>query len=1575
MKRQRSFKQMAMRIAVMVLIWWCAWSFNCVHAAGVAPPAGLVAWWAGDGTADDLVGGNHGVIHDTGFVPGMVGEGFRFDGVNSYVVVSDSPSLRFTNELTVELWFLGDEWRWDTSYPLVDKRAWDGCNYGALLSPNWGFQLYYDDPLVDEGGKFEISGCFPLPTPGVFHHFAGTYRQADAAHIELQTFVDGQLVKTAVLPGNLANTLNSTPLTIGSERGGVGDFFKGVIDEVCLYNRILTPAEIQGVYDAGSSGKVKPELPPVIVAQPQDRQATIGGNVTFSVRASGTAPLNYQWSFNGQPLAGSMSSVLVLSNAQPTQAGLYSVVVSNALGTVASREATLTVSTGGSLIVPSNLADTDGHGGSSVLQSAIRLQEVYQASQFSTGPILIQAIRFRPSAIYGQAFSETISNLQINMSATPIQPGGMSRDFAANIGPDDTVVFHGAIQLSSDCAGLDGSPKAFDIVIPLSVPFLYDPSAGNLLVDFRNFSGSLVTHVDAGAAHGSASRVFALGAGSTRATTSDDGADVLEITYTAAERTPPTITRQPQDQRVGVGEQATFTVAASGSHPLSYQWRFNGALIENATNSTLLLSNVQLAQSGEYSVIVANDIGSATSTNAVLTVVVLPPTITRQPQDQNVAVGRLATFTVGASSTSPLTYQWRFNDTPIEGATNSTLLLSNVQPTHAGNYSVVVANEIASVTSSIAVLSVDLNPNLIVPDVWANTGGGGGSSVLRHSIRLQEVYSASQFPPRPILIQELRFRPNAAYGQPFSETIAHLQINLSATTVQPGSLSSTFANNPGANDTVVFAGSISLSSACLGPVNGPKEFDIVIPLTTPFLYDPSVGNLLVDFHNFSGSLVTYVDAGSASGTASRVFALGGGSTHATSSDNGADVLEIIFTAAQPAAPTITHQPQDQNVGVGRQATFNVAASGSGVLSYQWRFNDTPLEGATNSTLLLSNVQPSQAGNYSVVVANDIASVTSTNAVLTIDLNPILIVPDVLANTDGHGGSSVLRHSIRLQEVYSAAQFPPQPILITELRFRPSAAYGQPFSETISNLQINLSTTLVQPDGLSATFANNPGTNDTVVFAGSISLSSACLGPAGGPKEFDIVIPLMVPFLYDPSAGNLLVDFRNFSGSLVTYVDAGAANGRASRVFALGGNSAVATSGDNGADVIRIAHTLGEPVGPVILKQPEDLVVSVGSEAVLSVQSGGTAPLFYQWSFNGEPLAGATSASLVLANVQMSQAGVYSVVVSNQVGVAVSAKATLRVQEPVPVAPVIVLQPANRSVAVGATVSFSVIATGTPPLSVQWFRNGQAIPDATNFLLELTNVQASLAGTYRAAVTNDQGAAFSSGAVLNVESWVGGTVSFMNYAGTNSAWIYDVDCSTRLAGPAYLAQLYAGPDESSMTAIGAAAPFGSGLQVGLFNGGIRYISTVAPTGLATVQVKAWDSASGSTYEQAQTAGGKAGASPIFTVRTGGGLMPPSRLVGLEGFCLSVTSAPPQVAAAKLVARPAAPAVLTALGSPRDKGFRFTLQGDAGATYRVEVSPDLLNWRTLTNIFSTGSDPVIDPDAPGAPHLFYRARNQE
>lgn len=144
----------------------------------------------------------------------------------------------------------------------------------------------------------------------------------------------------------------------------------------------------------------------------------------------------------------------------------------------------------------------------------------------------------------------------------------------------------------------------------------------------------------------------------------------------------------------------------------------------------------------------------------------------------------------------------------------------------------------------------------------------------------------------------------------------------------------------------------------------------------------------------------------------------------------------------------------------------------------------------------------------------------------------LVAPNALANNEGSGsnafpfvgGSSSGSGGIHYQQVFAASQFASinSPALITAITFRPEA--GQ-MAKSFGYIRfsLTLSTTPVQPDALSTTFANNVGADKVTVYNGPITLSTNVAGPTKGPQAFDINIPFQTGFVYQPTQGNLLFD--------------------------------------------------------------------------------------------------------------------------------------------------------------------------------------------------------------------------------------------------------------------------------------------------------------------------------------------------------------------------------------------------------------------------------------------------------------------
>ncbi len=173
----------------------------------------------------------------------------------------------------------------------------------------------------------------------------------------------------------------------------------------------------------------------------------------------------------------------------------------------------------------------------------------------------------------------------------------------------------------------------------------------------------------------------------------------------------PSITAEPAGVTVTTGQTATFTVAAAGRGPLNYQWQKNGAAISGATSSSYVTPVTTSSDNGaQFTVVVSNTAGSATSSAAMLTVraTTSAPSITTQPAGATVTAGQTASFSVNATGTAPLSYQWQKNGAAISGATSASYATPATTSSDNGvQFTVVVSNTAGSVTSSAATLTVN----------------------------------------------------------------------------------------------------------------------------------------------------------------------------------------------------------------------------------------------------------------------------------------------------------------------------------------------------------------------------------------------------------------------------------------------------------------------------------------------------------------------------------------------------------------------------------------------------------------------------------------------------------------------------------------------------------------------------------------------------------------------------------------------------------------------------------------------------------------------------------------------------
>jgi hypothetical protein len=443
----------------------------------------------------------------------------------------------------------------------------------------------------------------------------------------------------------------------------------------------------------------------------------------------------------------------------------------------------------------------------------------------------------------------------------------------------------------------------------------------------------------------------------------------------------PSITTQPLSQTIIAGQTATFSVAAAGTAPLSYQWQKNGAAMSGATSSSYTTPAETTADnSAAFSVVVTNSVGSVTSSAAVLTVnpAPVPPSITAQPLSQTIIAGQTATFSVTASGTAPLSYQWQKNGAAISGVTSSSYTTpAETIADNAAAFSVAVTNSVGSVTSSAAILTVNAPP--VAPSITTQP--------LSQTI---------------IAGQTATFSVTAAGTAPLNYQWQKNGAAMSgATSSSYTTPAETIADNAAQFSIVVSnsVGSVTSSVAIL-TVNAPP---VAPSITTQPLSQTIIAGQTATFSVTAAGTAPLSYQWQKNATATSGAIAASYTTPAeTIADNGAQFAIVVTNSvgsvtssaailtvnAPPVTPSITTQPLSQTITAGMTAMFSVTAAGTAPLSYQWRKNATAISGATSSSYTTpAETIADNGAQFAIVVTNSVGSVTSSAAILTVNAVP------------------------------------------------------------------------------------------------------------------------------------------------------------------------------------------------------------------------------------------------------------------------------------------------------------------------------------------------------------------------------------------------------------------------------------------------------------------------------------------------------------------------------------------------------------------------------------------------------------
>ena len=500
------------------------------------------------------------------------------------------------------------------------------------------------------------------------------------------------------------------------------------------------------------------------------------------------------------------------------------------------------------------------------------------------------------------------------------------------------------------------------------------------------------------------------------------------------------------------------------------------------------------------------------------------------------------------------------------------------------------------------------------------------------------------------------------------------------------------------------------------PLGAPANFSVTATGAPPLTYQwYANGAPLSDGLNFSGSATSSL-------TVSNLTVAATGSYFVTISNSVLVVTsQVAAVSIIPSALVIIQQPAGFVAPQGGTAWFSVIPEGD-TPSFQWSCNGTNLPGATDATLVLTNVQPAQAGNYAVTLSNIHGSILSSNAAFTV----LSGAPQVATFDDLPNNST----------------FPPVTNGYDGLswsNFNAVAGITYPYSGYAADM-------VSAPNVALNDFANPASITNTTPFSLlSASLAAAWMdglqlevkGYAGGQLLYDNIYTLSstqrtnVIFNY---LGVTEVDFNSYGGvQHASYASTG-------EHFALDNLAFVAATGNSFSGAPAIYNS-----------GPQNLFLAQGQSARLTASVVGQPPITYSWMLNGQTIPGQTGPILYLSNVQPASSGTYAVSAHNNSGSITNAVAELTVSAAV--APLIVTQPVSQFDSLGSSATFKVSALGFSPLSYQWQFGGANIPGATNTTYAVSRVTAANSGYYSVIVTNLYGCATSSVAVLGSPTWL------------------------------------------------------------------------------------------------------------------------------------------------------------------------------------------------------------------------------
>jgi alpha-tubulin suppressor-like RCC1 family protein len=1033
-------------------------------------------------------------------------------------------------------------------------------------------------------------------------------------------------------------------------------------------------------------------VPPAITKQPGDKTVTAGQNTTFTITAAGTPTLTYRWQYskdgtpwtnltNTAPYSGVTTTTLTVTSASVALDGTqYRCAVTNSLDTANSAPATLTV-----IIKPTITTQPDSTtitAGANATFTVAATGFPAPACQWQSSPDGATWTNLSNNATYGGADTGTLT-----ITAAPGNLNGMQYRCIASNGTNSDATSAAATLTVNTPPAIITQPDSPTVLAGQTIVFTVAatgfpaPTYQWQILGTDNRWTSLANNATYNGVTTASLTIAnitpAMTGAQYRCTVTNIVSDIFTDPVTLTVATAPAITTHPASQAIPPGQDATFTVIATGVPAPTYQWQVLGSdsqwvlLADNATYSgvttaSLTVTAVTTDMTGaQYRCIAANMAGDATSDPATLTVssASTAPVVTTHPDNRSIDAGQTATFTITATGNPAPTYQWQSSPdgstwTDISGATNATLTLTAVTAAMNGTqYRCVATNSVTSATSNPATLTVNA-PTLTAPVIAWITGGGsqtvqeGSAATFSAGIVAGSAPFTCTWSKNGTLVATgATSSTNFAYITPattYADNGATFKIEI-VNSAGTASLNATLTVTPSPVTLAQqFKTQLETPGAATITVTGAPDLSLVGGATI------TSGKTIVG----EDATATITGALTIPQTATGIIILGVNFTDGALAINGATDVAISHCTFTDTPIVITGNADNITFSWNRLtataaatgAAMRITGSGTatGIILHHnlWDANlKTDMPSVTNARVAMFNNYITATGNTTATIAGSGAQILSEHNIYQNTRNP-------LARQNG----GLLRALGNFMETTTGTTAPGDDKI-----FVPSyphlmnpAGIDTPGAATLATL-------------ITANAGNTAGQNSPTPPAtdAAASITATVTGPGATATAAGASVPHAGGFTLTASATGFtptpparqwyLDNFAIATATNATHTVTNASAAAHSGAYAVAMTTPAGEIVTSGAFTV----TVGELAAPRITTHPASRTITTGGNVTFTVIATGDN-LTYQWRQNNDDIPGATAATYTITNARQTHAGSYTVRVGNAAGNIISNPATLTV---------------------------------------------------------------------------------------------------------------------------------------------------------------------------------------------------------------------------------------------------------------------------------------------------------------------------